>query len=370
MRKVLLVDDDDYIRLRLKRMKIWGESSGYMIVGEAEDGHQALEVLSREYVDLVISDIRMPKVNGIELLEKIVARRLAACVVFLSEHSEFAYAKQGLVLGAFDYLVKPVGELDLRTLLERVDKRLQTSAARSGSAGIGVRLGAITKTDMARLKEYLLSGDARLTEVAQALVDKVLDAHGGDPGKVIVALNGFLADLTQSLRDDNPWLDAFVDSHQLAELVLIQENIAPMIRQKYIASLQVLSQTVAPFVPLQQYGSTIIKTQQYIMQHIDETITLTMLSDALFVNRTHLSEVFKKKTGLTLAAYLSGMKMQRAKYVLTSTDMTIAEVAELLGYKDVEYFSRLFKRRTGFSPSDYRRQFARASPRKPEYFRG
>ena len=361
MRKVLLVDDDDYIRLSLKRMKIWGEYSGYNIADEAQDGHQALELLSREYVDLVISDIRMPRVNGIELLEQIVTRRLAACVVFLSEHSEFAYAKQGLVLGAFDYLVKPVREEELRDLLVRVDKRLQTSAAPRGSKGSPTGSGAITRAELALQKEYLLSGDMRLPAVAGVLADKVLQSQGGDLGQAAVALNGVLTALIQSLWEEMPWLGTFVDSKKAVVLVAVREDCPQTIRQRYIASLEALSQTIIPFVPLPQYGSLILKAQQYVMQHIDEDITLTMLADTLFVNRTYLSEVFKKNTGLTLSTYISGMKMQRAKYILTSTDMTIAEIADLLSYKDVEYFSRLFKQRIGCSPSDYRRQFLRAA---------
>ena len=365
MRKALLIDDDDYIRLRLKRMKIWGEA-GYNIVGEAQDGHQALEILSREYVDLVISDIRMPKVNGIELLEKVVAQRLAACVVFLSEHSEFSYAKQGLVLGAFDYLVKPVSEQELRDLLARVDKHLRTSAPSRGSMGSATGSGVITRAELALQKEYLLAGDMRLPAVAGVLADKVLQSHGGNLGQAAIGLNGVLTALIMSLWNEMPWLDSFVDSKKAMVLAAVREDCPQTIRQRYIASLEALSQTIMPFVPLTQYGSLIIKAQQYVMQHIDEDITLTMLADTLFVNRTYLSEVFKKKMGLTLVAYISGMKMQRAKIILANTDLTITEIAELLSYKDVEYFSRLFKQRIGFSPSDYRAIIRQNSGSEPK----
>lgn len=360
MHKVLLVDDDEYIRLYLKRMKVWAEYPDYRIVAEAKNGQEALILLETQYFDLVITDIRMPKVNGIELTEKIVADGLASCVVFISEHSEFEYAKRGLILGAFDYLVKPIDEQDLRHLLDRVTNRLAEFEGQGGAMRRIIRSGIVTLAELALLKDDLIAGDMRWAEAARMIADKVLQFYGDDLVQAVVVLNSMVSDMVQGIKQEMPWIDNFIDINR-ALAVPVQDSSIQAARDSYCQSLQALSLSVTPYAPLKQYGPLVIKAQQYIMQHIDEAVTLSMLAEALFVNRTYLSELFKKKTGITLATYVSGMKVQRAKELLANENLTIAEIAGLLSFKDVEYFSRLFKQRTSCSPSDYRKQLIQSA---------
>ena len=342
-------------------MKVWAEYPDYRIAAEARNGHEALNLLETQYFDLVITDIRMPKVNGIELTEKIVADGLASYVVFLSEHSEFEYAKQGLILGAFDYLVKPIDEQDLRHLLDRVTKRLAEYEGQGGAMRRIIRSGIVTLAELALLKDDLITGgDMRWAEEAGIIADKVLHFYGDDIVQAVVVLNSIVSDMVQGIKQEMPWLDNFIDINR-AIAVLVQDSSVQTVRDSYCQSLQALSLSVTPYAPLKQYGPLVIKAQQYIMQHIDEAVTLSILAEALFVNRTYLSELFKKKTGITLAAYISGMKVQRAKELLANENLTIAEIAGLLSFKDVEYFSRLFKQRTSCSPSDYRKQFIQSA---------
>lgn len=119
MLQIMIVDDVNIARRELRRLKLWGEKTGFVISEEASNGYEALEKLRKSNIDLVITDIRMPKVDGIELLKGIVQEKLCPCVVILSDHSEFMYARQGLVLGAFDYILKPVDEEELDKLLQR-----------------------------------------------------------------------------------------------------------------------------------------------------------------------------------------------------------------------------------------------------------
>lgn len=124
MFRVLLVEDDAAVRFIYSRMKVWTEC-GFQITEEASNGKNALKILENQTFDLIFTDIRMPFINGIELLREIKRRGVETNVVFASSYDEFEYARQGLILGAFDYILKPIDEKKLGEVLRRVCRRLQ-----------------------------------------------------------------------------------------------------------------------------------------------------------------------------------------------------------------------------------------------------
>lgn len=123
MYKVLLVEDDTALRFIYSKMKTWSEC-GFEISAEATNGKQALEILESQSFDLIFTDIRMPFVDGIEMLRKLSEKGNTIPVVFASSYDEFEYARQGLILGAFDYLLKPVEQKKLAEVLNRAKERI------------------------------------------------------------------------------------------------------------------------------------------------------------------------------------------------------------------------------------------------------
>lgn len=119
MYRVLLVEDDTTLRFIYRKMKAWSEC-GFSIEAEAGHGKQALELLEKESFDLIFTDIRMPFVDGIEMLRRLSEKGNTIPVIFASSYDEFEYARQGLILGAFDYLLKPVDQKKLTQVLLRV----------------------------------------------------------------------------------------------------------------------------------------------------------------------------------------------------------------------------------------------------------
>lgn len=124
MYKVLLVDDEPWIIFGLRNLIDW-ESYGYTIIGDANNGIRALEIIEKHKPDLVISDIRMPGLDGIQLMEEIMENKLDTKVILVSGYAEFAYAQKAIALGAFDYLLKQVEQDQLINVLKRLTIVLQ-----------------------------------------------------------------------------------------------------------------------------------------------------------------------------------------------------------------------------------------------------
>ncbi|MBW5445280.1 response regulator [Cohnella sp. CFH 77786] len=119
MNTVLIVDDEPWVAYGLKQLVDW-ESLGYTVIGEAHNGITALEKIEEKQPKVVISDIRMPGLNGIELLEAIRERQLDTKVILISGYAEFEYAQKAVRLGAFDYLLKQVEKDKLTETLLRL----------------------------------------------------------------------------------------------------------------------------------------------------------------------------------------------------------------------------------------------------------
>jgi two-component system response regulator YesN len=131
MYNVLIVDDEPWIANGIKKLVDW-ESLGFTVVGEAFDGIAALEFIEKNKPDVVISDIRMPGLDGIELLEQINLKKLDIKVILVSGYAEFELAQKAIRFGAFDYLLKQIDKNKLFVALTSLEKVLTKNKKGSG----------------------------------------------------------------------------------------------------------------------------------------------------------------------------------------------------------------------------------------------
>ena len=127
MYQILLVDDDFALRYVYRRMKIW-EEMGFVIKDEASNGKEAYDLLQKNTYDVVITDIRMPVLDGIGLLKKMQEHRIMPYTILLSSYNEFEYARQALLLGASDFVVKPVKEETIREAMIRAKQNIEENS--------------------------------------------------------------------------------------------------------------------------------------------------------------------------------------------------------------------------------------------------
>lgn len=247
MYKVFLVDDEPWVLLGLKNMIDWREKN-FLLCGEATDGFKAWERIQRLKPDVVFSDIKMPGIDGIELISKIRESEMDTEIVIISGYSEFEYAKAGLKYGCTDYLLKPVDEDELIEVLNRIEGRCE-----------------------GRLKE---------------------STENKDDGKF--------------------------GTGYLSETSIAKEMI------------------------------------QYIEEYCNE-VTLQFLAEKFGMSVSSVSQIIKKNTGKSYSDHLLEIRMKKAQELLKSSNDSIENIAEKVGYGDYFYFMKVFKKATGISPSVFRR---------------
>ena len=126
--RVLLVDDEEDIRVGISRKIDW-EGLGYALVGEAENGRDALELAESLQPDVVLTDIKMPFMDGLELCRILTERLPASKFVVFSGFDDFEYAKQAIQMNVSEYILKPINAPELTAVLERLHSQLDAERA-------------------------------------------------------------------------------------------------------------------------------------------------------------------------------------------------------------------------------------------------
>jgi two-component system response regulator YesN len=127
MLKVVVVEDEEFVRKGIVLTVDWA-SVNCAVVAEASNGAEGLETIRRYKPDLIITDIKMPRMDGLEMVDALRQEGNDAYVIILTAYSEFAYAQTAVKLGAVEYLLKPFRDGELEQIIERIQRRERENA--------------------------------------------------------------------------------------------------------------------------------------------------------------------------------------------------------------------------------------------------
>lgn len=358
MTQIFIADDEKIIRESIRDCIDW-ESIGFQVVGTGSNGRDVLNFFADYNFDILISDIRMPEMNGLELLEALAEMDSAIRVVLISAYSSFDYVHKAIQHSIVsDYLLKPINPDDLITAVQKAASQICQSN----------RQPLIKELSPAEALEYR---NPYLQEAKKEFISRVrsLEYH---PAQSIyrncistiqekhLSLNlakHFTLELISLLNDmlyaRNLTIDAaFSMSDVLYELMVASNfrdltDLISAVLKKICTYLETEKQR--EFSPLIQAALEIMKKKyrQY-------DFSLQTLSDDLGVANTYLSSKFKKNTGTNFSRMLNLMRMERAKEMLADPNCHVSEIAANCGISDIRYFTRLFKNHTGQTPKEYR----------------
>ncbi|WP_337101486.1 response regulator [Paenibacillus sp. YIM B09110] len=379
IRKVIIADDERLVRVGLMHTVDW-KRWDMEVVGNAPNGEIAWEMYEELQPDLVITDIVMPQMDGIQLATKIKAANPEAKILFLSCHSDFAYAQQGMELGASGYLLKTAMDA------ETVDRYLMKITEEWN------RLSAPSAEDTnAMYRTWYTEG--RNSEQLNAFIGQYTEKHSLEGG-VLFSLFGLDAQelLTivhrldeQSGSDMNGQNLPIVhlhaegapliivtpvrDAERLKLLLLECANAAGTamtwkksdVLTKQSDFMEAISRMMKTAELEKQYefrtdavSTPIMKAVAYIDEHLDEPIVSSQLAESIGLSRSHFSTLFKKELGVSFLEFLHRRRLRKASELLVQTDWRINLIGEKVGMEDNKHFSKWFKGYTGMTPSEYR----------------
>src|SRR6056297_3032036 len=341
MKKILLVEDEEIERNALK-MIIQESGLSVKIIGVASNSVEALKLLAQNSVDLVFMDIKIPGKSGLEL-SKIIKRDYPSCsIVITTAHDEFELAHKAIKLHVDDYLLKPIRR---NKIVESIKKYCLEKS----------------NSDFEKCNEYI---DSIINEIIQdkyiasikkseELIDCIFEISSGN-------LQSIWDLVKKSANKIYAYTDNFkiTDSNSIKKNLFNLENKKEIYSNKYILKLNFTNFIKSIIKELLKNKNGFTGNINDIIAYININIYITLDETSEFFNISpyYLSKVFKKETGLNFSEYISITKINISKNLLIHTDMQIVNIAIDLGYSEANYFSKVFKKIVGESPTSYREE--------------
>ncbi len=357
MYNTLIVDDDIATLYMLKRFGKW-EQSGFSVAGEACDGKEALQKLEERPYDLIITDIKMPGMDGIEFIQELRNRDLDTCIIFLSTHSDFEYAKQGIRFGVFEYMTKPLEEEILLEILQRAKIHIdvineQKAKLSEQKSKDGIINGAYyPKNHESAILSAVLNGEKQLEDTAEEAFREICTVNDLEAAKIRVLANTLLYNVRSGIDEAFPWLNKIEGS---AAYPCIETAGSPEdMQNEFTAQLTAMQEKIQKY-QLNHADGIIRKICQCVIDNIEKEISLELISNEVHISRDYVGKLFKQKVLCNLNDYVTRVKMEHAKYLILSGEFKNYEISEKLGYKKADYFSSLFKAYTGYTPMEFKK---------------
>ena len=330
---VFLVDDEKLIRDGMKKLLKW-EENGFRICGEAANGRDALQAIRKNVPDIVLTDLRMPAMDGLTLAATLSQQVPSVAVVIITGYDEFEYAKEAVRSGVFDYLLKPVSQHELLDTMLRLKQKIQNRRVGYPFEEEEQLLHAIRENDgeqalqaLDTMFERFRSAMARQEEVYK-ICQKILT-------ELDITYRSVRGPKAVAVKPD-PAASASVQELE----AIMGEYVSKIFRFGGVDSSDLLVE----------------KLKRYLENHYQENISLKMLEDEFFFNASYISRIFKIKTGENYSDYLLKLRIHQAKHLLTTSSYSIRQISEMVGFGSSKYFSKVFKDMEGIQPITYRNE--------------
>ncbi|PMC38093.1 hypothetical protein CJ195_10945 [Bacillus sp. UMB0899] len=357
MTTLLIVDDESWTRETVKAL-INMNSLGITKLIEATNGEEAIKQINSENPDFIMTDMKMPGIDGIRLLEVIEQKYSDIPTIVLSGYQDFVYTRQAIKSGVIEYLPKPVDENELNDALKKAvlekqkkeQKQIGYQFFTAKQPEVLDMIESFRQTVSFSLKEL---NAKQLSASIQHFIAKIKDELKLDPSFTMYLHQVFLVLLEETLKEHRIKLEEI--GLQWNE-IKYSENQS--LENELMTQLRIGEQLICKVgeIKKQKTKINLDDIKQYLNEHsTSPNISLEVIAKKFYVSKEYLTTAFKKKYGCNVTEYIIASRMEKAKELIMTTTLQYKTIAEMIGYEDVSYFYRVFKKYYGCSPGTIRK---------------
>ncbi|SHK16937.1 two-component system, response regulator YesN [Anaerocolumna jejuensis DSM 15929] len=340
MYRILIVDDDKLARKGLISMVPW-EQCGLKVVGDVSNGAIALEFIEKNEVDVVVVDLSMPVLSGLDFIKESKKRHPDINYVVLSFHESFEYVQSALRLGALDYISKlRLEQEDCTEIFIRVSKIIDDYHK---NAPQNNRKEADDRSVDGVCAEIEKAFWVYNEEVFQDILEHIQKEQFSQKQlyRIMLKMLHVLEKNFEIILLEHDY-DKF-DSDLIQLQNIRKDTFDRAVVMKYSGKIEIV----------------ILKSVDYILKNLtSDSLKSEKIADEMNMSRGYFSINFKKCTGFTVSNYIRKERVKLAKQILREEKITVAEVSCRVGYRDEKYFSKVFYSIEGVNCSEYRKQLS------------
>lgn len=389
MYNLIIVEDEKIVRTALEEY-ITENCRDFIVCGAFSNGKDALSYIQEHRADVVLTDIKMNKMDGLTLCCELHQNFPHCHAIIISGFSTFDYAKKALQYGVKNYLLKPIDFQELTNCLQTIKKSLD---AESAFVDMGEEDAALFFTE-------LISGSIKSPKLLNEYIARLnLPFLSENSSGYVLRLSLSASDSTATwryekdrlpyvftnvlrMRLENTYVNNFLstgfysyyivifkDKELTISLEELEKNMLDLIHidcsvssvchftsLTYLSTQKILENLSAASDDAKTDENAVIaKIKDYINRNYYKDISRQELADMFFFSTAYFSRFFKKETGLNFIDYLTTVRMEKAIELLNSRT-SIDEIARQVGYKSRNHFILNFRQYTSMSPTEYRKQ--------------
>lgn len=406
MKGLLIVDDEAFAREAVANTIAWQDHG--VQVFQASSGAEALALMEQQEIHLLMTDIRMPAMSGLELIEEVHRRGYDPGIIVLSSYNEFELVRSAMQLGAEDYLFKPtMMPKEIQEAVLRILEKKRKSAVREEPPEARSReyLGRFLQGEKRKPDEKLPASWKEMWDKREVAVITVRLFHyqkcllqvfeddlnllqfsignvlgeilGQERGHEVFRMNHkeyaivtwkmeretgdqAMAEISERLLSGFTFLKLYYGMSAAAGVSSFGQGLEQLGR-KHAQSVELCSRADPDVRKIlfarEAKGQGAMKREMYqALNFIGENLgnpglSLSMVADSIGVSKNYFSRIFKESMGVKFVDYVTKQRMEQARNLYLNSDLKIYEIAEKVGYSDWHYLYSLYKKTYGHSLS-------------------
>lgn len=296
----------------------------------AREGSEAYHQLASQSFDLAFIDLNLMGMDSLELLRRIRSEQLCQYVILTSSVPSFSYAQQGILYGVSAYLLRPLNEPEVEKAIRKIWSSSSDSLLHDAAAYIVENLRSENgATAFAQAGEHILPSSS-------------------DTISTGICWRNLYLEVVNLVYLKCPWLKLYHQAAEFSSLDHVRDTDTQMVRNFCLRKVQLLNDILTELFPISN-DLQLEEIEVTLLQSIDQNPQQKEIAERFYIANSTLSTRFQRHLGISYREYMTRLKIKRAQYLLRYTDICPGDIAPLLGYKDKDYFSKLFLQRTGQS---------------------